>query len=243
VGNNTAMTRTMGRLPLLIDKEITEGPDVHLAQTPITMGNPAGIRSEIDVYADVLRKLEWGNLYFYYGEGTLTHPSLPQQMYPITVQEVRRGVVVGRERLVTLRSGVYGWPGSAGLHQAWRYDARGYPVPHTFLTTVDAAGARTEIALAKDESAALRRLPVDLETKAPVNAWVECYDASGLRLRLNGTGAARLRVAETAFGAVPAGAFSVRVGEPLRPVPAVEGFLVVDLALAGPVSVQIAPPR
>jgi hypothetical protein len=233
----------MGRLPILVDKEITEGPDVHLAQTPITMGNPAGIGSEADVYADVLRKLDWGNLYFYYGEGTLTYPSLPQQMYPITVQEVRSGVVVGRERLVTMRSGVYGWPESTDLHQAWRFDARGYPVPHGFLTTVDAVGARTEVALGAGESAALGRLPVRLETRTPVNAWVERCAGDGLRLRLNGTGPAKLVVADSAFGGTVAKAAAVRLGDQSRRVASVGGSFDLELALAGPLSVQMTPER
>src|SRR5207244_1520115 len=99
VANNVVVTRTIGRLPIVTDREIVEGPVVHLAQSPIVLGNPTAIASEVDVYQDVLAKLRKGNLYWYYGERRLTYPSVPAQMYPITVTEVGQGAVKGRERL------------------------------------------------------------------------------------------------------------------------------------------------
>jgi len=67
VANNAVPTRTFAGQPFIFDREVSEGPEMHLFPTPCTLGNPAAIQSEADVYADVLAKLAWGNLHFYYG--------------------------------------------------------------------------------------------------------------------------------------------------------------------------------
>jgi len=189
IANNFTPTRTMSALPLIVDKEISEGPYVHLAPTPIAMGNPGAIRSEQDVYRDVLCKLRAGNLYFYYGEpATLTYESVPKRMYPITVQEIHAGYIKGAERLITLHSGVYGWQASRDLHLAYRYDARGHAVPAGFVTAVDATSVRTRIDLGEDETAILVRIPVTVRCAAPIHVIVESYDERGVQMSLNGEG-------------------------------------------------------
>jgi len=189
IANNTIPTRTIGREPLIVDKEINEGPYVHLSTTPVALGNPAAIGGEVDVYRDVLSKLEWGNLYFYYGEpAKLTYESVPARMYPITVQEIHRGIVKGKERVVTMRSGVYGWPGSRDLHAVYRYDARGHRVGHVCVTTADASSVRTEIMLGENESAVVEKVPVTVESTSPVNVVVERYDRKELVMTVNGQG-------------------------------------------------------
>lgn len=65
VANNVLPTRTIAGQPFIFDREISEGPEVHLLPTPCTLGNPAAIQCEADVHDDVLAKLAWGNLYFY----------------------------------------------------------------------------------------------------------------------------------------------------------------------------------
>jgi len=199
IANNAVITRTMGRLRMITDKEITEGPDVHLAQTPITMGNPAAITAERDIYDDVLAKLAWGNLYMYYGEKNVTYPSVPQQMYPITVEEIRSGLVRGKERLITTHSGIYGWRDSADLHFVHRYDGRGYPIRHEFLTTVDQDGVRTRVALGERETAVVKRIPVTLHAEGVTNVICTRYDATGITLVLNGTGPVSVQVAPGPF--------------------------------------------
>lgn len=192
IANNTIMTRAMGKLPMIVDQELRSGPDVHLAQTPCALGNAVTIRDEADVYDDVLDKLKWGNLYFYYGEKALTYPSLPQQQFPITVEKLHEGVITGRERLITMKPGVYGWRDNRDLHQCYRYNSVGVEIPAEFLTTVDKTGVRTNVSLDKRESAVVKRIPVTLETTGPVNVRVERHDAEALELTLNGTGAVTL---------------------------------------------------
>ena len=189
VANNVYPTRTIAAQPFIFDKEVTEGPEMHLLPTPCTLGNPAAIHTEADVHKDVLSKLAWGNLYFYYGEPVnLQYESAPAHMYPITVTEVRPHFVKGKQRIVTARDGTVGWHQDRSLHFIYRYDNRGRCIPHNFITTTDAHSVRTEVDLADDEIAIIERLPINLETAAPVNLHVSSIDNNNATIFLNGTG-------------------------------------------------------
>ncbi|MEN6302916.1 MAG: hypothetical protein ABFD96_09345 [Armatimonadia bacterium] len=74
--------------------------------------------SEADFLADIKSKLWQANLYLYSAPGfyhLFTHENLATYEYPITVTELDEGVVAGKERIITLRSGRFGWPG-----EKWR---------------------------------------------------------------------------------------------------------------------------
>lgn len=240
VANNVVQTRTISALPIIVDQECRSGPDVHLAQTPCALGNPTIIRSEVDVYRDVLDKLKWGNLYFYYGEGTLTYPSLPQQMFPITVEEIRSGTITGKERIITMHSGVYGWPHSKELHLSYRYNPVGVPIPAEFLTTMEANGVRTQVQLEPQESAVIKKIPLFLTASQPVNLVCEKYDASGIVMTLNGQGKAELQVKDGEFPVKPGARYRVSTSaQPLIPDRA--GVLRVPLTLGERTQLVVEP--
>ncbi len=177
VANNSVITRSMANERYLIhDKEVHSGPYLHLAPISTALANPQRIASERDIYLDALDKLENGMLFFYYQEGDVTYESLPAQMFPMTFEEIRSGTIKGPDRIVTMRSGVYGWPGDQHLHHVYKYDARGGLAPHDFLTTVDETGARTKIELAEHESAVIVKLPILPPTDRPMNCRVDRYD-------------------------------------------------------------------
>ncbi len=193
VANNAVPTRTFAGQPFIFDKEVTEGPEMHLLPTPCTLGNPAAIQNETDVYDDILAKLAWGNLYFYYGEPLDLRHELPAaRMYPITVTDVRSGCVTGNERVVTARDGVYGWPGERCLHLVYRYDRRGRRISHNFVTTTDASGARTAVDLDDREMAIVVKLPVTVQSATAVNAIVTRCDERAIGVSLHGHGAATI---------------------------------------------------
>jgi hypothetical protein len=195
VANNSVMTRTIAREKYILhDKECFAGPELHLASTPMALSLPSAIRSEPDVFRDVLDKLKWGNLYIYYEEGRLTYPSVPAQMYPITFEEIRSGYVKGSQRLITMHSGLYGWPGDRQLHVAYRYDSRGVQIPHEFLTTADQEGVRTQVDLAKNQCALVKKIPVTIESAGPVNVHVIRYDDKACDLVASGRGPATLTI-------------------------------------------------
>ena len=239
IGNNTVPTRTICRENVIFDKEITEGPSVHLLPTPITMGNPSAIHNEQDVYEDVLSKLKWGNLYMYYGEGKLTYTSVPQQMYPITVCEIRSGLVRGKERLISTHSGVYGWRDSRDLHFAYRYDGRGRQTRHAFLSTVDADAVRTQVNLDESETAVLKRIPVSLHAKAPVNLVCTKYDKDGVEFILNGSSEVDMIVKDGGFPVQRGVNYRVSIGAAQRVIQARDDSVSVSLTLDRPTTLGI----
>ncbi len=194
IANGAMMTRGVAdENYILFDSECQAGPECHLAPTVLALGNGAAHRSEKDIYRDVLDKLRWGVLYMHYNERIpLRYPSLAARQFPMTFEEIRSGLVRGPERIVTMNSGVYGWPGDRKLHLVHKYDERGAEAPHDCVTTVDRDGVRTELEFARDESAVIEPIPVSLEATAPINVRVLRYDGTALRLLLNGHGDATL---------------------------------------------------
>ena len=237
VANGVVVTRTIGRLPILTDAEVTEGPLVHLAQTPVCLGAAPSLRSAADVYRDVHNKLKWANLYFYYGgDPYITRRSVPAAMYPITVQELHSGTIVGRERIITRNSGVYGWPADTGgsdLHFVHLFDARGREVPHGFITTVDEAGVRTQVQLKEMELAVIRRVPVLVEARQPVNLICTGYSVDGIGLTLNGTGRARFKVTDGEFRVAPGSGFALQSTAPRALNADATGVLTFSVDLTG----------
>jgi len=126
--------------------------------------------------------------------------------------------------------GGYGWRGDRSLHVAYLADARGVIVPNSFLTTVDSSGARTRLDLRRNETAVLRKIPVTLTAKHPVNVVTAQYDESGIVLVVNGTGAVELIVKDGDFRVEP-GAVCVVNGRSVRSGPS--GVLPVRLNLHG----------
>ena len=250
VADNCMNTRSITKEDILFTWEVVSGPYLHLAPHPVGRGNPRRIKNELDVYRDVLDKLKWGMLYFYYGEKGITHKSVPSQMYPITIEEIHSGYVKGKERLVTMHSGVYGWRDDRDLHFAYRYDGRGVPVPHDFLTTVDAEGVRTDIVLKKSECAVLKKIPITLRSRSPINLVVQQYDAEAIQLVLNGRGNAEVEVRDGDFRIRPGASYVVKANA-ARKVIADKSFdpeahdgqgrLLFKIALDGQVQVKMEP--
>ena len=241
LANNVVTTRTMGQLPMIVDQEMTSGPDVDLAQTPCALGNYVNIKEEADVYLDALDKLRWGNLYFHYDEGKLTHPTLTAQQFPITVRQVRAGMIRGDERIITMHPGAYGWPGSRDLHRVYRYNEIGWAIAAGLVTTVDQAGVRTQVDLEPDESAVVKHIPVQLQCAAPANVMVTRYDSEGISLQLNGRGKATLVVRTGEFAIAAGREYTVSVNTVDRKARAdKDGVLRVPLTLTGPVGLFIS---
>lgn len=210
------------------------GPSVTCLGHNLDPSNP-----ERGTYEDILRKLDWGGLYFFYGSAALNHDSVIQQMFPITVTAIRSGIIRGEDRIVTRHSGIYGWHGDRDLHFVHRYDGRGWPAPHALLTTVDSAGVRTEVHLGPSESAVVKKVPLRLEAEGPVNLIVRQLDAKGVRVLLNGKGPTALRVGSGDFVVKPGRAYQVTTDRTQAVTASADGVLTVSLALDGPAAVQI----
>lgn len=243
VANNAVITRTIARETYLLhDRECFAGPEVHLASTPLVLSLPSAIQNEADIHRDVLDKLAWGNLYVYYQEGEITHASVPAQMYPITLEEIRAGYVKGQQRLIASRSGVYGWPGSEDLHQVYLFDRRGVPISHGFVTTVDTGGVRTRLELADEQCAVIRRIPLLLRAQGAVNVRVDRYGREGAELVASGAGPARLIVQDGELRVRASAQYRLRAGKQERIVAAdAAGSLEVPLELGEQLAVRLEP--
>ncbi|MBN2310448.1 MAG: LamG domain-containing protein [Candidatus Hydrogenedentes bacterium] len=245
IANSYPGTRTVHRERILYCLETAGGGKVcsrlHFAPSVIALGNPADLESDRDVYDDLRDKLDWGGLYFYYGEKVDAPDTIVTQMYPITVEEIGAGLVKGRERLITLHAGVYGWPGDDALHFVYRYDGRGVPVAHAFPTTVDNAGVRTDIALGENEAAVIKKIPVAIRAASPVNLVVVEYGPDGLELALNGAGDAVIEVRHGAFPVRPGAQYALRAGDSEQAVAAGAAGLSCTVPLRGQLRVRIRP--
>jgi hypothetical protein len=189
IANGNVLTPTITKEKYIVwDAECQAGPESHLAPSAMSLAwGP--FSSEKELYLDVLDKLSWGVLYMFYNERIpLTYPSLPAKQFPITFEEIRAGMVRGPQRIVTMNSGVYGWPNDQRLHQVFKFDGRGAPAPHQFVSTIDSDGVRTELRFAEHESAVIERIPVSICSARPVNVSVQDYKVKQIRMLLNGDG-------------------------------------------------------
>ena len=268
VVNNSVMTRSIASEKYIIfDNECASGPELHLAPTVTALARPP-FSTEKQIYLDMLDKLSWGELFMYYQERMdLTYPSLASRQFPITFEEIRAGLVRGKERIVTMNSGVYGWPGDRSLHMVYKYDSRGAMSNHDFITTVNTSGVRTDLQFSDQESAVIEPIPVWLESTDPVNVLVQWHKDDSLKIILNGQGLAELSMfvgtayylekrdgksghsqgvgwghAVGGFSVPGAGAaYHVTVANQLHIIHEIDGILTVPLTLNGQVEVNIHP--
>ena len=84
--------------------------------TPIALGDHVGEHHEVDAYRHMLKALDWGGLYYWYSSRIRpTRPTLTSYMFPFTPIELHAGYVIGKERILTNRSGLFGWGDEALL--------------------------------------------------------------------------------------------------------------------------------
>ena len=96
-----------------------------LLWTPTGLGDHITEKTQKDAYRHMLRTLDNGCLYAWYGTRIrATHKTLTEQMYPFTPIELHAGVLIGQERILTNRSGYFGW-GDASAFRADVFDSDG----------------------------------------------------------------------------------------------------------------------
>ena len=165
IGNGPVETRTMLNLgiPVFVETGLSFSSmiDTHLG-TPWGYGNYPTIDPNRDLYYNtsynLRRVLDYG--------GVLALPAWPEEpqgvtflhlMYPITPLELRAGMVLGKERIITNRSGRYGWPdGSAA--EVYVFDGDGRRVAQPQVTEFRQENERlTEVRMPTDHFAILIR--------------------------------------------------------------------------------------
>ena len=82
---------------------------MHLS-TPIALGDHVTEKDEVAAYMHMLKALDWGGLYYWYSSHVRpTRPTLTSAMFPFTPIELHSGYLLGEERILTNRSGLFGW--------------------------------------------------------------------------------------------------------------------------------------
>ena len=191
IANNSVITRSIANEKYIIhDWETDAGPQLHLAPniTALVGGN-----TETKIYRNTLETLSWGGLVVPYSiRIPLTRPLMVAKQFPMTFERIGAGLVRGKQRIVTMNNGIYGWEDNNELHLVHKYDSRGATTAHAYLTTADTDGVRTQLNFAEHESAVIEPIPVTLDTTSPVNMRVLAYDDTSLHLLMHGQGQVEL---------------------------------------------------
>jgi len=161
IGNGAPFTQAMADLhfPCFVETgSITNCTHNHL-YSPIALGDHLTERSELHAYRVMLSALNYGCLYHWYNDVLVipTHHHLTRYMYPFTPLELHEGYVIGEERIITNRSGLFGW-GDASRHEVHVFDGEGREVESFEAPWVNQDGKTyTELRIAEDWSAAIIR--------------------------------------------------------------------------------------
>ena len=111
--NGAALTRTMRdkKIQTMFETgQISALNGAHLT-TPVALGDHLTEKNFVDAWRIMLRALDFGCIYtFYYTAKVRTdHPAMTTWMYPFTPVELHSGYVIGKERIITRKSGLFGW--------------------------------------------------------------------------------------------------------------------------------------
>jgi hypothetical protein len=161
VGNGPPFTRAMAALqfPCFVETgSISHCTQAHL-HTPIALGDHLTERSELDAYRVMQAALDYGCVYHWYNDLTVipAHPHLVRYMYPITPVEIHAGYVIGKERILTKVSGMFGW-GDVSEHEVHVFNDLGIEVEDFAAPLIQEDGKTwTELRLAENWSATIVR--------------------------------------------------------------------------------------
>lgn len=165
IANGSPHTRTMMDLhfPRFVETGSISACAKAQLYTPIALGDHLTEQSEEDAYRVMLRALDYGCVYYWYNDMTVipTHSHVTQYMFPITPIELGPGYILGKERILTRKSGIFGW-GDGSQHEVHLFDPSGREaqpvVPPTIARTSSEDGKTwTEIRLGEGWSAAVIR--------------------------------------------------------------------------------------
>jgi len=129
-----------------------------LLHSPVALGDHLTERVEEDAYRVMLGALDHGCLYSWYAVRIFpTHKTLTEHMFPFTPIELHPGYVIGRERILTNRSGLFGWADRSDF-EAHVYDRDGRETDAVAVAKVERGGRiYAEVRIPEGYSVALVR--------------------------------------------------------------------------------------
>ncbi|MCC7300891.1 MAG: hypothetical protein IT583_07410 [Verrucomicrobia bacterium] len=125
--NGAPFSRTLANLKIECFTETGSINNCHrmVLYTPVALGDHITEKSEEDAYKVMVNALNWGCLYAWYATSVIpTHKTLTEYMFPATPIELHEGYIICKERILTNRSGLFGW-GDASDFEAHVYDRDG----------------------------------------------------------------------------------------------------------------------
>lgn len=127
IGNGAPVTRTFTKLHFPRFQETGSISNLTAGQlyTPIGLGDHLTEKTVVDCYRDMLAGLDYGAVYYWYFDQIVaTEPTFTSVMFPITPIELGHGFIIANERILTNRSGMFGW-GDASEFDVAVFDRRG----------------------------------------------------------------------------------------------------------------------
>lgn len=156
-GNPVTTSEMKYHFPRFVETaDISALAQTHLF-TPIALGDHITERNEVDSYRWMLNALDWGGVYYYYPTIIPTHPTLTTYMFPLTPMELHSGYIIGRERILTKLSGLFGW-GDASQFEVHVFDRMGKETKEIKTPRIMSGGkAYAELRIPEGYSAAIVR--------------------------------------------------------------------------------------
>ncbi|MDD4870221.1 MAG: hypothetical protein PHR77_06640 [Kiritimatiellae bacterium] len=115
-------------------------------------------------------------------------------VFPFTPIELHYGYLLGRERIITLHTGEYGWQNDASLMICHRFDKNGKRYAADWPTTLKDGMTRTKVSLGADEVGILVRLPCVFSKARKVIIRNVSQDGDSLNFTAEGKGKMTLRL-------------------------------------------------
>ena len=109
-------------------------------------------------------------------------------IFPFTPIELHHGYLLGRERIITVHYGRYGWQDDTSLVVCHRFDKDGKRHPADWPTTIVSGATRTDVRLCDEEVAVLVRVPCKLSGTEDVVIQSVMDSEDGLRFTAHGSG-------------------------------------------------------
>ncbi len=157
--NGSPATRTSAALKVqhFVETAAISNCAYAVLYSPVALGDHISERTQIDSYRWMLGALDYGCLYNWYDTVAAAYPTLTEYMFPATPVELHEGYILCRERIITKKSGLFGW-NDTSRHEVHVYDENGREVPGFKAPAVVRDGKNfTELRLPEDYSAAIIR--------------------------------------------------------------------------------------
>lgn len=124
--------------------------------TPVAWGAADIELTENDIAKTMRTHLANGALFMYYSRKFEHDNNFIQEFYPITPLELHSGYVIGKEKIITMRSGTFSWNDKAAL-EAVIFDKNGFKCRTVAGISADDGISRIVVTLENDEVAVIKR--------------------------------------------------------------------------------------